>query len=89
LADRWSFLRAAIVFGLVLVNIAAPGLALAGERETGADRHVLLLSVDGLHQSDLAFYVANTRAPRSHGSPRGASSSPTRECRSRPTRSRV
>jgi hypothetical protein len=38
-----------------MVGIASP--ALADERAPA--KHVLLLSVDGLHQSDLAWYVAN------------------------------
>jgi hypothetical protein len=48
-------LLAAGALGLVsaLVGVGAP--AAASDRP--AARHVLLLSVDGLHQSDLAFYV--------------------------------
>jgi hypothetical protein len=38
-----------------LTGVAAPALA----HERDAARHVLLLSVDGLHQSDLAWYVGH------------------------------
>ena len=41
--------------GLTLTLASAAGPAMANEREPA--KHVLLLSVDGLHQSDLAFYV--------------------------------
>jgi hypothetical protein len=43
--------------GLVTNSAAAP--ALSRERSTAATQHVLLLSVDGLHQTDLAWYVHN------------------------------
>jgi len=45
----------ASAIGLTLTLASAAGTALASEREPA--KHVLLLSVDGLHQSDLAFYV--------------------------------
>ena len=45
----------ASAIGLTLTLASAAGPALASEREPA--KHVLLLSVDGLHQSDLAFYV--------------------------------
>jgi hypothetical protein len=46
---------AAVVAG---VAAAAGVSATGGKSETGAAaKHVLLLSVDGLHQSDLAWYV--------------------------------
>ncbi|MGW1910343.1 alkaline phosphatase family protein [Streptomyces sp. NPDC002076] len=41
-----------------LTAAAAPGSALASAHPHPAARHVLLLSVDGLHQSDLAWYIA-------------------------------
>lgn len=41
--------------GLVVTLAGAAGPALANKHEPA--EHVLLLSVDGLHQSDLAWYV--------------------------------
>ncbi|MEU9477961.1 alkaline phosphatase family protein [Streptomyces sp. NPDC048191] len=46
-----------------LTAVAAPASAHVPAHPSPAARHVLLLSVDGLHQSDLAWYVA--RHPRS------------------------
>ena len=42
--------------GLVVSSLAAAGPLAASAQESNA-KHVLLLSVDGLHQSDLAWYV--------------------------------
>lgn len=42
--------------GLVASTLAAAGPVAASARESSA-KHVLLLSVDGLHQTDLAWYV--------------------------------
>jgi hypothetical protein len=42
--------------GLVASTLAAAGPVTASARESSAKR-VLLLSVDGLHQTDLAWYV--------------------------------
>jgi hypothetical protein len=42
--------------GLVLSSLAAAGPLAASAQESNA-KHVLLISVDGLHQSDLAWYV--------------------------------
>ena len=42
----------------VLIAGALAGPAIASADEPGAARHVLLLSVDGLHQSDLRWYVS-------------------------------
>jgi hypothetical protein len=47
---------------VLTTSLAVPGTAgpaAAHEREGAQTRHVLLLSVDGLHQSDLAWYVAH------------------------------
>jgi arylsulfatase A-like enzyme len=46
------------VAGLLAGAVAAPSVAAdAGHRRPAKIKHVLLLSVDGLHQSDLAWYV--------------------------------
>lgn len=45
----------ASAMGLVVTLAGAAGPALANKHETA--EHVLLLSVDGLHQSDLAWYL--------------------------------
>src|ERR1700737_4287601 len=42
--------------GLVVSSLAAAGPLATSAQESNA-KHVLLLSVDGLHQSDLAWYV--------------------------------
>ena len=49
----------AVAAGLTagLVGLAAAHGASAAPQHRAAARHVLLLSVDGLHQSDLAYYV--------------------------------
>ena len=43
----------------------------AGPRSAHANKHVLLISVDGMHQSDLDWYIANhpssTLAKLTHG----------------------
>ncbi|HEY2763158.1 MAG TPA: alkaline phosphatase family protein [Pseudonocardiaceae bacterium] len=53
---RSAVLATAVVLGGAGV---APALAVAAEDspDRGGDRHVLLLSVDGLHQADLTWYV--------------------------------
>lgn len=43
--------------GLIAAALAVPGAAAAGAPAGEPPRHVLLLSVDGLHQADLARYV--------------------------------
>ncbi len=48
-------LLAVLSAGLVALTVGATAPVIASERESG--RHVLLLSVDGLHQSDLTWYV--------------------------------
>jgi hypothetical protein len=62
---KWAFAAvAACAVGAGIPVIAAarhdekPGAAAAPSRAS-AIKHVLLISVDGLHQSDLAWYVAN------------------------------
>ena len=52
-------------------------------------KHVLLISVDGLHQSDLQWYVAHHPDSELAKLTNGASSSPTRTRRSRRTRTPV
>jgi hypothetical protein len=54
-------LRAVLGAGALAAVIAPAGVAAAAT--PARSRHVLVLSVDGLHQSDLAYYVA--RHPRS------------------------
>src|SRR5690348_1698614 len=55
-------MRRWMVAGMVAFVVAA-GVAGAGSSARGKGgssiRHVLLISVDGLHQSDLVWYVAN------------------------------
>jgi len=46
---------AAVAIGAAALAISAP--VSAHHRERRAARHVLLLSADGMHQSDLAWYV--------------------------------
>jgi len=64
-APRWSrLLGAAGAVGLLAAlgagaSASAHGHRPHGPRDAAAARHVLLLSVDGLHQSDLAWYVAH------------------------------
>jgi hypothetical protein len=47
-----------------LLTTSSPAPALSGGQISPATQHVLLLSIDGLHQTDLAWYV--------HGNPRSA-----------------
>ncbi|MDQ2740587.1 MAG: alkaline phosphatase family protein [Actinomycetota bacterium] len=60
---RYRFGAAAVAAGLVLTSAgivqasATPAAATATTGATAKSKHVLLLSVDGLHQSDLAWYV--------------------------------
>lgn len=57
---RMGFAAAGLAIGALAIGStptagASPGAAASGRSPV---RHVLLLSVDGLHQSDLAYYVA-------------------------------
>lgn len=54
---------AAVAAGALTGTQATAQAAASGARQAAASRHVLLLSVDGLHQSDLAWYTA--RHPQS------------------------
>ena len=55
---RFSVLIALVV-GVIAVVASAGMTATGSKRDAGAAaKHVLLLSVDGLHQSDLAWYVS-------------------------------
>lgn len=83
---------------LAAAGLAVGALALGGVPSAGATsdahtsakapaKHVLLLSVDGLHQTDLAYYVARIRSRRWPGWWTAARSTPTHGPRSRPTRS--
>src|SRR4051812_20551954 len=45
------------VAGLLATAAATPTFAATAEQDSGHGKHVLLLSVDGMHQSDLAWYV--------------------------------
>jgi hypothetical protein len=45
------------IAGLLATTAATPALASTAKHGGGHDKHVLLLSVDGMHQSDLAWYV--------------------------------
>ena len=47
----------AVVGGLTTV-LVAPAAATSGHRHQAPAKHVLLLSIDGMHQSDLAWYVS-------------------------------
>ena len=49
---------AGVVTALVVAGSPAPASAKGTGHHTHRSRHVLLLSVDGLHQSDLARYVS-------------------------------
>ena len=55
---RWSTraLMLACAGGLLVSSVAATGPLAASAREAAA-RHVLLISVDGLHQTDLSWYI--------------------------------
>jgi hypothetical protein len=56
--------RRSLILGVVAVAAAAAIAAAAGTAAGGQQptvRHVLLISVDGLHQSDLAWYVRTHR----------------------------
>jgi len=59
MTSRWTAAAGAVVS----LSLAAAAPALAGPDHGDGGRpaaaHVLLISVDGLHQSDLAWYVAN------------------------------
>ena len=85
--------RAAAVAGGVAALIAgtATGPALAaGQPAHGSPspiRHVLLISVDGLHQPDLAWYVRTHPHSALAGLETTGSSTPGPAPRSRPTRS--
>ena len=66
---RRRFLLCAASAGLAALAIMATtvGSATAHQRKPAA-QHVLLLSVDGLHQSDLAWYVEHHPHSASRGS---------------------
>ena len=81
----------AVAAGLTagLVGLTAAHGATADPPHHSAAKHVLLLSVDGLHQSDLAYYMRH--APALGAGRAGRPTAPTtRRPRppSRPTRSR-
>ena len=50
-------IAALTTLGLAALAAGAPGAASASG--AAQDKHVLLLSIDGLHQTDLAWYVAH------------------------------
>ena len=55
---RRSFAFATVIAaGLTAVATGGGAVAAPSSRHTAAAKHVLLLSVDGLHQTDLAYYV--------------------------------
>ncbi len=61
---RATILAAALLAGAVIVpatvaTVATAATAAADPPNGGRSRHVLLLSVDGLHQSDLSWYVSH------------------------------
>ncbi|HYZ37549.1 MAG TPA: alkaline phosphatase family protein, partial [Pseudonocardiaceae bacterium] len=56
LPRRTTILAAAVLVGALIAPVAAAAADPSPEART---RHVLLLSVDGLHQADLDWYVAN------------------------------
>ncbi|PZS27085.1 MAG: phosphodiesterase [Pseudonocardiales bacterium] len=55
LSRRTTVLAAAVLSGALI----APAAAAADPSHEDGGRHVLLLSVDGLHQADLSWYVAH------------------------------
>jgi hypothetical protein len=57
---RFSVVRRFLLVALVTAGLGAvvASVSLASPKKAGI-KHVLLISVDGLHQSDLAWYVAN------------------------------
>jgi hypothetical protein len=58
-ASRAVAVSAALVGGALLAGaVAAPSLADEGHDSRRATRHVLLISVDGMHQSDLDWYTS-------------------------------
>ncbi len=62
---RPSYWKAAVL-GTAMLGILAPALTLvgsAGAKPEGTTKHVLLISVDGLHASDLATCEANGECP--------------------------
>src|ERR1700759_4404747 len=50
---------AAVGLSAVAVGVASAAPSSPSWHHPGSERHVLLISVDGLHQSDLEWYVAN------------------------------
>jgi len=63
--SRFPWRATGLASAAVLASTAvlAPSAASAHDRDGASAKHVLLISVDGLHQSDLAWYVA--QHPRS------------------------
>ena len=57
LAGRWSRLLGAVSAAGLLAALTVGSSASAHKHEQTPAQHVLLLSVDGLHQSDLAYYI--------------------------------
>ncbi len=78
----------ALGVGATLASAPAMASAAHGHDHHRA-RHVLLLSVDGLHQSDLADTSPSIPTRRWPRSSRAGPTTPTRRRRSRPTRSRA
>ena len=58
-----KFLCTTAMLGVAVAGVLLAGAAVAGDRDDRDDHkkvdHVLLISVDGMHQSDLAWYVQN------------------------------
>jgi hypothetical protein len=57
-SKRWLAVGAAAVMAMVGTLAATSTVATAGGKESNRAEHVLLISVDGLHQSDLQQFVA-------------------------------
>ena len=75
---RRTFAAGAVsILGLIGI-IALPSSGLASADGHAQIQHVLLISVDGMHQSDLAWYVANHPTSELRGWPPAALSTPTR-----------
>jgi hypothetical protein len=55
MARRRKVITAGLGIGLLALGVTAPA---ASAHSTSPVKHVLLISVDGLHESDLAYYVA-------------------------------
>lgn len=86
MSKRFKLATGAAVAAAVAGAVAVPAASLAhgghdqhGQHDQRREsvRHVLLISVDGLHQSDLDWYVAHHPARSFPSSPEAAPNTPT------------